>query len=197
VGRPVEGAFLIPDISAEAQAAVQSLYVTRAFAAGEFLLRAGERAVWCFAIARGLVRELYVDEDGVEHTRAFMREGEITGSLLDLLANRDAVTFIQAIEPTHTFAFRYRELDALCARYPELHVVLRRSAEALYVKKARREHEMLALSARERYERWRAGAGDLDERVTRKHLASYLGITPEHLSRIARARSRKPRAEKR
>jgi CRP-like cAMP-binding protein len=66
------------------------------------------------------------------------------------------------------------------------------SAEALYVKKTRREYEMLALPAAERYRRFRESEPRLDARVTRRHLASYLGITPEHLSRLAAAR--RPRA---
>ena len=85
---------------------------------------------------------------GQEHTRTFIAEGQVTGSLLDLLSGEPSVTWIQALEPTETLAWRYRDFDALCARVPELHVVARRSAEALYVRKTRREHEMLALPAR-------------------------------------------------
>jgi CRP-like cAMP-binding protein len=67
-------------------------------------------------------------------------------------------------------------------------VLARRNAEALYVRKAQREHEMLALPAAERYARWRREQPELDARVSRRQLASYLGITPEHLSRLRRAR---------
>jgi CRP-like cAMP-binding protein len=160
----------------------------RRFAAAEWLLSGGDRAEWCFLITEGLVRELYIGETGEEHTRSFIAEGGVTGSLLDLLAGEPSLTWIQALAPTTTVAWRYADFDALAARFSELHLVARRHAEALYVTKARREHEMLALPAAERHARWCREHGALDARVSRRHLASYLGITPEHLSRLRRAR---------
>jgi CRP-like cAMP-binding protein len=151
-----------------------------------WLLRGGEIATACFWIESGLAREYYLGEDGSEHTRRFMEAGELTGSLLDLLSGSPAVTWIQALEPTRTLRFDYAQFIALCDRYPELQRIARRFMEQLYVIKARREHDLLALSARERLERWQREHPALDTRVSRRHLASYLGITPEHLSRLRR-----------
>jgi CRP-like cAMP-binding protein len=173
-------------------AAFAPLLEPRTFAAADFLLAAGDRAEWCHLVTRGLVRELYIDEAGEEHTRSFLAEGQVTGSLLDLLSGEPSVTFIQALEPTETLAWRYRDFDALCARFAELHVVARRAAEALYVRKTRREHELLTMPAAARYRRWLDEHEALDARVSRRQLASYLGVTPEHLSRLRRTtRSRR------
>lgn len=171
-------------VSAEALAAWGAQTTERQLEARSFLLRAGERAEWCFLLVSGLTREYYVDESGAEHTRSFIPEGGATGSLLDLLSGQPAVTFIEALEPTHVLAFRYADFDALSQRFTDVGAIARRNAEALYVRKARREHEMLALGARARYERWLAENAALDARITRRHLASYLGVTPEHLSRL-------------
>jgi CRP-like cAMP-binding protein len=180
----------IAPLGAEALAAMEALTQPRTFGAGAPLLRAGERATWIFFIHRGLVREFYVGERGEEHTRTFVGEGKMTGSLLDLLSDGPAVTWIQALEETSALAFRYRDFDALCARFPELHQLARRLAENVYVRKAWREHEMLALSAARRYDRWIEEHAALDARLSRRHVASYLGITPEHLSRLRRAARR-------
>ncbi len=174
-------------VSEAALLALADLVTPRSFATGAWLLQAGDRAEHCFFIARGLVRELYVGEQGQEHTRAFMAAGQVTGSLLDLVSAEPAVTWIQALEPTDTLAWRYADFNALCERFPELHAVARRTAEALAIRKTRREHEMLAMSAAERHTRWLREHGDLDARLHRRHLASYLGITPEHLSRLRRS----------
>lgn len=171
-------------VSPAAFSALSAICAPRSFAAGQHLLRAGDRATLSFFLVRGLVRELYVGEDGAEHTRSFVREHQTTGSLLDLLSGAPAVTFIEALEPTDTVAFPYAGFDALCARHPDLGHLARRNAEAVYVRKARREHEMLALTAADRHARWLAENAALDARVSRRHLASYLGITPEHLSRL-------------
>jgi CRP-like cAMP-binding protein len=174
----------LPRAALEALAALTS---PRAFARGTALLRAGERAEWVFFVTRGLVRELYLTDGGVEHTRSFVAAGQVTGSLRDLLSSGPSVTWIQALEPTETLAWRYADGEALYDQHPSLQLAARRIAEALYVKKARREFEMLALPASERYRLWLEENPHLDTRVTRRHLASYLGVTPEHLSRLRRA----------
>jgi CRP-like cAMP-binding protein len=170
--------------------ALSALTHLRTYDAGAMLLRAGERAAWSFFIHRGLVRELYLGEHGEEHTRAFIAQGEMTGSLLDLLSNTPAVTWIEALEPTCVLALRYADFDALCASFPALHQLARRLAEGVYVRKARREYELLALPAARRHAQWLGEHAALDARLSRRHVASYLGITPEHLSRLRRASRR-------
>lgn len=164
-------------------ALVQHAHV-RHYGRGDYLLRGGERATHVMAVLEGLLREHYVDAHGVEHTRSFVREGEVSGSLVDLLSGRPAMTYVEALEPTRALVFPYDALDALSAEHPSLTEVLRRSAEALAVRKTRREHELLTKSADERYATWCAEHRELDARVSRKLVASYLGITPEHLSRL-------------
>jgi CRP-like cAMP-binding protein len=184
-------------VSEEATSAFLALTHVKTFGPGEWLLRGGEKAVWCYLIEEGLARELYIDPDGTEHTRTFVSEGHMTGSLLDLLSGGPSVTWIEALEPTTARVWSWAELDRLTVPFPELQLLLRRGAERLYVRKARREYEMLALSAAERYERWLAEHPGLDARVQRRHVASYLGITPEHLSRLRRTPSRSARARAR
>jgi CRP-like cAMP-binding protein len=122
-----------------AVAAVASLATRHGFAAGDHLLRAGDRAERCHVVVRGLVREYYTTAASAEHTRRFVIEGQVTGSLLDLLSDGPAVTWIEALENTETVSVPYRALDELCTRHADLHLVVRRSAERLYVVKARRE----------------------------------------------------------
>jgi CRP-like cAMP-binding protein len=173
-----------------ALAALGRLLVRRSYPAGAWLLQAGQRAEQSFFIVRGLVREYYVSPDGTEHTRIFMAEGQLTGSLLDLLSAGPAVTWIQALEPTETLAFSYRDFEALCGSHPALERCARRVVEDLYVRKARREHQMLALTAKQRHAIWLAESPGLDARIRRRDLASYLGVTPEHLSRLGRRGAR-------
>jgi len=168
--------------------ALEGRAVERRFSAGELLLTAGARAEWFHVVGEGLVREYYVTAAGEEHTRVFVAEGGVTGSLLDLTSGLPSITWIQALEPTRTTALRFADLDALAATHPDLASLARRHAEQLAVRKTMREYEMLALSATERLARWRAEHPDLDGRVTRRLLASYLGITPVHLSRITARR---------
>jgi CRP-like cAMP-binding protein len=172
------------ELSAPAADAVSALVTPRTFAKDEWLLRGGDRAQWSFFITRGLVRELYIDAAGAEHVRTFIAEGGLTGSLVDLISQRPAITWIQALEPTHTLAFAYSDLARLCDEHPSLQRAARRFAENLYVRKVIREYELQALPARQRYKIWKREWRAIDLRVRRRDLASFLGVTPEHLSRL-------------
>ena len=178
----------VSPVSDDAVAALQAHVATRRFEADEWMLRGGEPARSVFLIVEGLARELYVGADGAEHTRSFVAEGRATGSLVDLLSGGPSVTWIQALEPTRALAWPWAEQERLAERFPDLQRLMRRVAEDLYVRKALREHEMLALTAAERYRRWLAEHPDLDARLQRRHVASYLGVSPEHLSRLRRRR---------
>jgi CRP-like cAMP-binding protein len=174
-------------LSPTSREAFAALLAPRVFEAGEWLLRAGEQAHWISFVSSGLVREFYVSDSGEEHTRVFVPEGQLTGSLLDLMSGLPAVTWIQALERTSTWAFHYQEFNALCDRFPDMQRCARRFLEDLYARKVKREYEMLALPARDRYAQWLRENPTLNGRIRRQWVASYLGITPEHLSRLRRS----------
>jgi hypothetical protein len=62
---------------------------------------------------------------------SFSMNGELTGSLLDLLSDEPAVTFIQALEETHTLSFEFARFDVLCTRSSELQSECSREAAAV------------------------------------------------------------------
>src|SRR5215475_5034111 len=101
-------------VTPAATTALANLLTPRKFKKDEWLLRGGDRAKFLFFITRGMVRELYIDARGTEHTRTFLREGSITGSLVDLISGKPAFTWIQALEKTETLAFTYSAFTRLC-----------------------------------------------------------------------------------
>lgn len=178
-----------------ALAALGGLLQPRRVDASAWLLRAGEPAVFAYFVAEGLLRELYIDADGQEHTRAFAPAGHFSGSLMDLLSGAPALTWVQALEPSTLLAVDFAALDALAQTHPSIDHLLRRAAEQLYLRKARREYELLALPAAQRHALWlqeQGGPGGLACRISQRMLASYLGITPEHLSRLRRSAGSSP-----
>lgn len=157
---------------------------------GEHLLRAGEHATEVAVVVSGLLREYFVLANGVERTKALIIEGQLSGSLADLLSSGPSRAFIVAEEPTHLLVTRFEDYRALGKHSTSWSALGRRAVERLLLAKAEREWELLGLDAEARYVAFRSRNPGLEGRVAAKHVASYLGITAEHLSRLRRRLSR-------
>ena len=99
---------------------------------------------------------------------------------------------VQALEPTRYWAAPYPSLLALYQAQPVYERFGRELAERLLVHKERRARSLLQEDAATRYRQFVEGEPGLGQRVPLYHVASYLGITPESLSRIRRADRTRP-----
>lgn len=187
----------------EAIALGAALFSARRLPRGAHLLEAGAHATELALVSEGCLREYFVlgrEPSGVrasalgERTKAFVTEGQFTGSLADLISGEPSRAFIVAEEPSRLLVAPYPSLRALGERSAAWAAVGRAGLEALLRTKAEREWELLALDAAERYACFRARYPGLEARALAKHVASYLGITPVHLSRLRRRRREKPRS---
>jgi CRP-like cAMP-binding protein len=155
---------------------------------GEYLLRAGEQASEVAIVVRGLVREHFVMPDGTERTKAFVLSGQPTGSLADLLSGAPSRAYIVAEEPTRLLCTTFAQSLALAERSPGWRNYGVQLMQRILLVKAEREHELLGMDANARYELFALRYPGLEARVAARHIASYLGITPVHLSRLRRRR---------
>jgi CRP-like cAMP-binding protein len=165
-------------------AQVRPLLRVRVLQPGEYLLRGGERAIHTGVLVSGLLREHFVTSKGAERTKSFITPLQFTGSLADLLSDRPARAYIVAEAPSRLVLLRFSELRALQTTSPVWAAAGQRSAEHLLMYKAEREYQLLCLDAEARYRDFIARHPDLSSRLAGRHVASYLGITPVHLSRL-------------
>jgi CRP-like cAMP-binding protein len=171
-----------------------SLVRPRELERGEYLLRAGKKATEVAVVVRGLLREHFVLPDGTERTKAFVTEGQFSGSLADLLTEGASRAFIVADEPSRLLVASLDAYRDLAKRMPAWAQFTRRALEVLLLTKAEREYELLGLDAEGRYAGFAARYPGIEARVASKHVATYLGITPVHLSRLRRRRREQTRA---
>lgn len=180
-------------------AAGLALTRVRVLAKGEHLLVAGTRATEVAIVVEGLLREYFVIADDAagkvqERTKAFIPEGRASGSLADLLSGAPSRAFIVAEEPTRLLVASWAAHRELSARSQAWAALGRAALEGLLLAKAEREWELLGLDAEARYAALRQRWPELEARVAARHVASYLGITAVHLSRL-RARRADRRAK--
>lgn len=161
-------------------------------AKGDYFLRAGEHAHAFGWVLRGIVRKYYTGANGREHVSAFSTESYPFGSLPDLLSGEPSKTSIDCLEDTEAAVLEWADFQEICARVPQWSNVLRVASGMLLQTKAQRESQLLTLDAEERYRLLLARAPEVAMRVPLYHLASYLGMRPEHLSRVRRKLSETP-----
>jgi CRP-like cAMP-binding protein len=163
----------------------RSSFIERPIGRNEVYLHAGDTAHSVGFVAQGLFRMVYL-VDGEERTKDFQSEGQFTGSLASLLIGTPARFSVVAMEPSVLLEIRRERLFELSDHYPVWDRMRRNYAEQLFLYKEAREASLLLDSPDARYLQFLRERPDLLQRSPLKHIASYLGVTPEALSRIRR-----------
>jgi CRP-like cAMP-binding protein len=160
----------------------------RQFRPREHLVREGQTHSDIFYIVNGLVRNYHNDDDG-ELVRGFDFEGRFTGVYECALTATPSTMSVQALERTQTLAFSGLVLAQLFDRHPCWDRIGRKLLEDQWKRRQDKEMRFRVYSAEEHYRLLIERRSPLIHRVPLRHLASYMRITPETLSRI-RARLR-------
>lgn len=165
----------------------------QAFAKKDHFLEPGDPADRFGFVIRGVFRTYRVSASGEESVKAFRAEGELLGAYAELLQRIASLTFIEALEESRVLVFHTSDMEQLEAGHACWSALARRVAEHQFILKERREQEFLDLSAEDRLVRFWIEHPHLEDRVSQREVAAYLGITPVALSRIV-SRRRKGRA---
>ncbi|MEM7574706.1 MAG: Crp/Fnr family transcriptional regulator [Bacteroidota bacterium] len=146
---------------------------------GEVLQRPGELDSKIFVVQAGLLRSFAVDPKGKEHLFMFAPEGWIIGDYSP--PEQPAELFIDALEDSQIVILKKGSEDR--SNFAKIR-------KRLYVLQ-QRILMLMSASAIQRYEHFTATYPDIINRVPQRMIASYLGITPEALSKVKGDRKRK------
>jgi len=154
--------------------------------AGEFFIKEDKPATHFAFVIEGVLKEYYLTKKGDEYVKAFNLKGDFTGSYFDLMSGLPSTCSIRAIKDTKLAIGSFKEFHRLYDTNIHWQKLGRVIAENLFIKKAKREYELLTLSAEERYLKLIEEWPDVEAELTQILIASYLGITPISLSRLKR-----------
>ncbi len=164
----------------KAKARTRSIMVGK----GAFFLQAGEVPGRIGYLKSGLLRLFYIDLNGDEVNKHFCLENTLAISYSAFLQQTESRFFIQALEDSRLVTIGYDAYQELLAGHMCWQIVARKLAEMVFILKEKREAELLLSDAQERYQQFLADYPNLEKHIAQYHIASYLGITPESLSRI-------------
>lgn len=181
----------IPD---EEWAFARHLLRVRRLRKGELLQSQGERAEFFAFIHAGLLRTYTASSAGDEATLLLAAENTFAGAYQDFLLSQPSSQSIVAEESSLLVLAGMGIFEVLEKRHQCWTEIRRKKLEAIMQRLLRREFQFQSMTAEERYDDFLARSPELAARVDQWKIASYLGVSPEALSRI-RARKAKRKSE--
>jgi CRP-like cAMP-binding protein len=174
----------IENLDTETQIALEKITVRKRFAKGEFLLRQDEICQQSFFIVKGITRKFYLTEDGKEITTELCFADDLAVSFQSYTLQKPSLEFIQALEETEASATDYTAFQQIKTAFPKLLELDLMMTEYYAMWLEDRLHRFHTLDATERYRQLVREHPHFVRHVQLTHIASYLGISLETLSRI-------------
>jgi len=151
---------------------------------GQFFVRQLEVARQVAFIVSGIIRTYYVNEKGEDITYCFCTEGRFSTSFKSFITQSPSALTMQAIEGTELLVINYWDLQELYKVYPAWQQIGRIATEREYLVMEKYASVLNNETALEKYQRLVIEEPVIVQRAPVKHIASYLGISRETLSRI-------------
>ena len=161
-----------------------SLYNRIEIKKDEILTEPGKKTDKVFFVFSGFMRSFSIDSKGKEHTLQFAIKYSWISDYISLYNNQNSKLYIQAISDCVVFEFRISSIYKLCAKYHQFSSLYRKSLEEHIAALGTRLMNQLQLSADERYNMFLKTYPGVDQLAMNYHIASFLGVTQQSLSRI-------------
>ena len=175
--------YLPPELLQTADLArLAAQFVQVSYPRGHVLIRPDRPQGFVYYILAGASRSYYL-KDGQEVNTWFAFEGEMAGSLAHY-AQQPAREWVELLEPSDLIAIDLEAVRAIQDQDPLAGVFVRRVLEEYALFLEERLYSLLFMTSAERYAQLLAHEPELLQRVSLTHLASYLGISRETLSRL-------------
>jgi len=156
---------------------------TKYYNKNEVIFKEGKISQTIYFVLEGCVR-LYYNADGNEKTAFFYTEGKFICAGESYNFNVPAVENYQAIENTVLMLFRKKTIDKMLKLFPNFELIARIATEDELITCQRMIASFITKSPEERYLELLETNSELFQRVHQQYIASFLGVSPETLSRI-------------
>lgn len=157
----------------------------------QYLLQEGDVCKFIAFVEKGALRSYSIDEKGVERIIQFALEGWTISDLYSFLTGEQATYNIDALEDSELVLISKAAHEDLLKTLPKYETWMRIQITGAYIAMQRRLTSIISLSLEERYAAFASLYPHIIQRVPQHMIASYMGLTPETLSRVRKKMNRK------
>lgn len=149
------------------------------------MLRAGEKCNFEAYVIKGCIRKYYIDEEGNELVLQFGVENHWVGDIsFDAYDDQPSRVFIETLEDSDFLIFDHESKEQLFARVPKFERAFRILVQRHLAATQNRLFDSVSKNATEKYLEFLRLYPSIPQRVAQHYIASYLGISPEFLSKV-------------
>ena len=178
-------------LSAQAEKYIYSISKEKRVTKGEVLIRGGQTVNKTFFVTQGSLRSFCVDKEGKEHTLQFAIKDWWISDFMAIYNNEPASLTVECITDAIVIEFNAQRLEEIYLQFPEFEAFQRKNLERHVVSLHKRILNQLQLTALERYNLFLEQHPNIEQHVPNYHIASYLGITQQSLSRVRAEKAKK------
>ena len=157
------------------------------FSKNELIIQPNQKVDYKFYVVRGCLRSYFIDLSGVEHTINFAVEDWWIGDYTAYFTGKKSTLYVECLEDCTLLKVKKEYWDRLYREIPKLESYSRIQLEKGLASTHQKNIDSHTLSTKEKYEQFVSSFPHLVQRIKNYHIASYLGISPERLSRIRKS----------
>ena len=162
---------------------ITSLFKEKTYKKGDFFLSDGQICKQVGFVNKGLMR-YYINHDGEEKTYAFSQENQYICNYESFIPQSPSSKIIQALEDSELLVISHSDLQLLYANVREGERFGRIAIEMVFLQMLKDITSFYTETPELRYERFLKNHSDLQQRVSQYHIAAFVGVKPQSLSRI-------------
>ena len=172
------------DLSEEEKQIVLNQFETASFKNKEILLKPGQIGDWAYFVQQGIIRNYTIDENATEHVLSFASPGWWIADMYSFLTGKPSNSYIEVIDDAEVYIITKDKQEELYKLVPKTERFFRILIENSLIANQQRLVDKLSLSAEERYENFAKKYPEVKNCLPQKHIASYIGVTPEFFSKM-------------
>lgn len=163
---------------------IESVFHKATYKKGTQLLQINDTADIQYYVKEGCLRLYHVDRNGKDHTIQFAINDWWISDCTAFFTESKAIMNIEVINDAIVYEISKKDRDFLYTQNSKIESFFRKKLERAFASYQKRILENLSLSAAERYLNFIETYPNIEKSIRNYHIASYLGITTESLSRI-------------